>query len=306
MDILKTNNLTKTYKGIPACDHINITIHKGDIYGFIGENGSGKTTLIRMITGLINPTSGDYELFGKGKSSEIRAMQNKVSAVVETPSLHLNLSGIDNLKMQQLITGKRDDKQIAEILDLVGLSTKGIYGKQVKDYSLGMRQRLSIGIALISNPEFLILDEPMNGLDPEGIVSMRNLILKLNEELGITFLISSHILDELAKVATRYGFIHRGSIIEEISKEEMLLKTRSFVDLVVDNKDKAITILESLNLKDVETFNNTVRIYGTFEISKVLLKLSSENINVINMKQTDGSVESYYLRLMEERHAKFN
>ena len=214
--VLKTNNLYKRYKYQFALNGVNMTINKGDIYGFVGENGSGKTTVIRLITWLISPTKGDFELFGEdSKSNGILLARKKLGAIVENPSIYLNMSARENLKMQCGLLGVKGnvEEMIKHVLSEVGLAELYDNKKNAGNFSLGMRQRLGIAMALLGNPEFLILDEPMNGLDPAGIVEIRELILRLNKERGITFLISSHILTELALVATTYGIISKRTMI---------------------------------------------------------------------------------------------
>lgn len=214
--ILRTNHLTKSYHNRPVVNDLSMTIHKGDIYGFIGKNGAGKTTLIRMITGLAAPNSGDILLFG---SPDLRAGRSSIGTVIESPALYPNMTARENLIVQCKLQGVTDDSQADTILTLVGLADTG--RKKSKDFSLGMRQRLAIAIALIGDPKFLILDEPTNGLDPEGIKEIRELILKLNQKRKITVLICSHILGELSKLATRYGIIDHGKLIEEFSEEQL-------------------------------------------------------------------------------------
>lgn len=214
--ILKTSHITKTYNHKPVVNDLSITIHQGDIYGFIGKNGAGKTTLIRMIAGLAAPSSGSIELFGSSNLIKERA---KIGTVIEAPALFPNMTARENLIAQCHIANVKDLRAVDEILELVGLHHTG--KKKTKNFSLGMRQRLAIAIALIGDPKFLILDEPTNGLDPEGIKEIRDLILHLNQEKQITVLISSHILSELSKFATRYGIIHNGSLIEEFTEEEL-------------------------------------------------------------------------------------
>ena len=210
--VLKTSQLTKTYSSKQVVKELSMTIQQGDIYGFIGKNGAGKTTLIRMIAGLATPSSGSIELFG---SSDLVKERAKIGTVIESPALFPNMTARENLITQCRIANVKDLRVVDETLELVGLSNTG------KNFSLGMRQRLAIAIALIGDPEFLILDEPTNGLDPEGIKEIRDLILHLNQKKHITVLISSHILSELSKFATRYGIIHNGSLIEEFTEEEL-------------------------------------------------------------------------------------
>lgn len=217
-DCLVTNELCKSYRNFKALHRLNMHIPKGAIYGFVGKNGAGKTTLIRQICGLQNPTSGSYSLYGvKNTDPAIRKVRKRMGAVVETPAIYQDMTAAENLKMQYQLLGLPSFEGIPELLELVGLEKVG--KKKAKDFSLGMRQRLGIAIALYGNPDFLVLDEPINGLDPQGIVEIRELILKLNQEYQITVLISSHILDELAKLATHYGFIEGGTLIKEISAQ---------------------------------------------------------------------------------------
>lgn len=215
--VLRTNQLTKCYNGRPVVDHLSMTIHKGDIYGFIGKNGAGKTTLIRMIAGLAAPTSGNALLFG---SADLRKGRKRIGTVIESPALYPGMTAKENLLVHYRLQGIRDTSRADAILTLTGLKDAG--RKKARDFSLGMRQRLAIAIALIGNPRFLILDEPTNGLDPEGIKEIRDLLLRLNHDLQITVLISSHILSELSKFATRYGIIHQGRLIDEFTEEQLI------------------------------------------------------------------------------------
>ena len=219
--ILKTNSLTKVYGTRKVVDGVSMTINKGDIYGFIGKNGAGKTTFMRMILSLTSVTNGEVELF-EGKN--ILEVGNKIGSLIEAPGLYKNATAYENLKRFSILYGA-DESKINEILKFVNLDNTG--NKKAKDFSLGMRQRLGIAIALLGDPEFLVLDEPINGLDPAGIKEIRDVILKLNKGLGITFLISSHLLDELAKVVTKYGIINNGVLIEEVSAKELINKCKS-------------------------------------------------------------------------------
>ena len=207
--VLETNSLTKSYRAASALSGLTMRVPKGSIYGFVGRNGAGKTTLIRLVCGLQAPSGGSYTLCGeKNDSPLINRSRRKMGAVVETPSIWLDMTAVENLRQQFALLGLPSDEGISELLRLVGLPGTG--KKKARNFSLGMRQRLGIAVALAGNPDFLILDEPTNGLDPEGIVEIRELILKLNRERGITVLISSHILGELSKLATDYGFIDGG------------------------------------------------------------------------------------------------
>ena len=218
---LKLDNICKIYNRNFVLSNLSMNVYEKDIYGLIGENGSGKTTIIRIITGLIKPNSGSYSLFGvDSKDSKIFDVRKSMGAIVEAPSVYLNMSALDNMRQMGILLNIKDDEKFKEVLRIVGLNDVIESKKVANNFSLGMRQRLGIGMSLLSNPKLLILDEPMNGLDPEGIVSLRNLLLDLNER-GITILISSHILSELSMIATRYGIISKGQMIKEISNEEV-------------------------------------------------------------------------------------
>lgn len=217
--VLRTNALCKQYKDFKALNGLSMNVPKGAIYGFVGKNGAGKTTLIRLVCGLQEPTSGDYTLYGrKNTDKDIMKSRRRMGAVVETPSIYLDMTAENNLKQQYRILGLPSFDGLAGILELVGLDNTE--EKKAKNFSLGMRQRLGIAIALVGDPDFLVLDEPANGLDPQGIIEIRELILKLNREQQITVLISSHILDELSRLATHYGFIDSGRLLKEMSAEE--------------------------------------------------------------------------------------
>ena len=218
--VLQTNKLTKKYGKFYALNELNMKVPKGSIYGFVGQNGAGKSTLIRLICGLQEPSKGTYSIYGmKNRRKDLVKARRRMGAVVETPAIYLDMTAEDNLKQQCLILGLPSYDSMPEILELVGLSNTG--KKKAKDFSLGMKQRLGIAVALMGNPDFLVLDEPTNGLDPYGIIEIRELILKLNREYNITVLISSHILDELSRFATHYGFIHHGRMVKEISAAEL-------------------------------------------------------------------------------------
>lgn len=298
--ILKTHNLCKKYKNHLVLNNVNMNIAKGDIYGFVGENGSGKTTIIRLITGLIHPTSGSFELFNVANTDpKINEVKRKIGAVVESPSIYKNMSAYENLKMQANIIGNVSENKIDEVLNQVGLAYLKDSNKKADDFSLGMRQRLGIAIALLSDVEFIILDEPMNGLDPEGIVEVRELILKLNQERNITFLISSHILTELSLVANKYGIISKGKLIKEITAEQYKQESRRNISLVVDNKEALYKVLENdFTDNDLKKLNNETIIYGDININELLNKIIENNINIISIKTNESNIEDYYISLI--------
>ena len=296
--VLKTFDLSKKFKNKLVLDRVNMNIKKGEIYGFVGENGSGKTTVIRLVCGLINPSSGNVELFGvKDTDPKILAQRKKIGAVVETPSIYLNMSAIDNLKMQYDILGVKNPNKIVEVLEEVGLSYLVNDKKLAGNFSLGMRQRLGIAMALLGDPEFLILDEPMNGLDPTGIVEIRELILKLNREKNMTFLISSHILTELSLVATTYGIISRGRLLKEIAALDLQRECERSVYLQADDNAKLYDCLLSRFGENVKVDGVGVRVYGNLNLNDVLA-CAMQNCKLITVDNSRFGIEEYYLSLM--------
>ena len=247
--ILQTQNLEKRYKNFKALNNLNMHIPKGSIYGLIGKNGAGKTTLIRVICGLL------YGISNTNK--KITDARKRMGAIIELPAIRLEATAKDNLKEQYKIVGLPNYDNLEELLKIVGLAKTG--KKKAKNFSLGMKQRLGIAIALVGNPDFLILDEPINGLDPEGIIEIRELILRLNKERQITFLISSHYLDELSKIATEYGFIDKGKIIKEISKKELEKSSRKRIEIKVSKRN---CIINGFNEKEESLENYYINLIG--------------------------------------------
>lgn len=295
--ILQTNNLTKIYgKKNLVLNSVSMNVPKGSIYGFVGKNGAGKTTLMRVISGLNNPTNGGYSLNGVDyKDSKVNEIRKKIGAVVETPSIYLNMNARDNLLLQYKLHGM-EPTGLNDLLNLVGLPDTG--KKKSKDFSLGMRQRLSIAFSLVFNPDFLILDEPINGLDPEGIKEVRDLLIKLNTERGITILISSHILDELSKLATHYGFINKGQLIKEMSSEELEHNCRKKISLTVNSTEKLAPVLDKMGIIYTILSESTAEIYSHVEITPLVLALAENDCNVITMSENNESLESYFIRLI--------
>ena len=302
--ILRTFGVSKKYHSNWVLKKVNMNIQRGDIYGFVGENGSGKTTIIRLITGLISANEGDFELFGvSSKSSEIASVRKKVGAIVESPSIYRNMSARENLEMQSTILGKKDDEKIKQVLSDVGLSYVYDDKKAAANFSLGMRQRLGIAMALLGDPEFIILDEPMNGLDPAGIVEIRELILKLNRERRITFLISSHILTELSLVANKYGIISRGTLIKEITAEEMENECRP-TTIITTSNPQALWSLASAEYpsEDIAQVAGGVRIVGVIDLNVLFGKILAAGIEILSVNCHKSSIESYYLSLLGGVH----
>ena len=299
--ILQTNNLTKSYKRkFKVLNNVCMNVPKGSIYGFVGKNGAGKTTLMRVVSGLNLPTNGGYSLYGVPyNSSKICEIRRKTGAVVETPSIYLDLNAKENLRLQYKLHGM-DSNGTDDLLNLVGLPNTG--SKKAKDFSLGMRQRLSIAFSLVSHPDFLILDEPINGLDPEGIMEVRELLHKLNSERGITILISSHILDELSKLATHYGFIDGGHLIKEMSAEELDHACTKSIRITVNDTKILDQVLTNMNLNHVILSENEAEIYSHIEVTPLVLALADKGCRVITMTENNQSLESYFIGLIGGTH----
>ena len=305
MYLIETNELCKQYSGKLVIDHVNMHIEESSIYGFVGENGSGKTTIMRILTGLAEPTSGSYTLFGVGnKDRNIYKMREKLSAIVETVSQVPTMTARDNIIFQELYLGiKLTDAERQALLEKVHLGDVG--KKKVKNFSLGMRQRLGIALALINKPKLMLLDEPMNGLDPEGIAELRDLLIQLNREEGITVLISSHILSELEKIASCYGFISHGRLIEEITTEELQARCRKSLNIKVDKIEAAEAAIKGLGIKDYKVFpNGDIKVYDNVQITDVVTALSTHGVAVLGINSSDESVEDYYLNLIKEKEAE--
>ncbi|BDF34151.1 bacitracin ABC transporter ATP-binding protein [Lachnospiraceae bacterium] len=295
--VLTTDALSKHYKHFKALDRLTMHVPKGAIYGFIGKNGAGKTTLIRLICGLQQCTSGGYRLYGtKDTDKEIDRCRRRMGAVVETPSIYLDMSAEDNIREQYRILGLPSFDDIPELLKLVGLEGTG--KKKAKNFSLGMRQRLGIAVALAGSPDFLVLDEPVNGLDPQGIIEIRELILKLNRERQITVLISSHILDELSRLATHYGFIDRGCMVKEISAQELDAACRKCTRMEVTDINVLTRMLDDMHLEYQVLSDTSADIFSAVDITAIVLALAQERCRVSAIHQHDETLESYYISLL--------
>ena len=300
MYLVTTNELTKIYGGRAVVNKVNMHIPEGSIYGFVGENGSGKTTIMRMLTGIASPNYGSFEMFGvKNTDSKIYKMRKQISAIVETVSMVPTMTALDNMKFQELYLGiKLTPERRMELLTLVGLEKVG--SKKVKNFSLGMRQRMGIALALMNEPKFMLLDEPMNGLDPQGIAELRDILIKVNREKGVTILISSHILSELEKIATFYGFISHGKIIEELTVEELQDKCRKSTTIKFAEVEKAYKVLKELNVKDFKTYpNGDVKIFDEIDIGDFVSKLHDKDLKILSINSSDEGVEEYYLNLVK-------
>ncbi len=295
--IFKADGLVKKYGSFTALNGVNMEIPKGSIYGFVGKNGAGKTTLIRHICGLQHQTGGSFTLMGiADKDKNISNARRRMGAVVESPAIYKDMTARDNLKQQYLTLGLPSYDGIDEILDQVGLSDTG--SKKAGKFSLGMKQRLGIGIALCGNPDFLILDEPTNGLDPQGIIEIRELILKLNREKGITFLISSHILDELARIATFYGFIDKGRIVRQMSAEELEHECRKSIRMQVSDTGLLSRIMDQKGIEYSITDDHFADVYSELSFSDIAKDFEEAGCKIISMNEHEESLEAFYLSLL--------
>lgn len=293
--ILTTNALTKQYGQYKASNEISIHVQRGDIYGLIGRNGAGKTTLMKMIGGLAHPTSGSFEIIGRnGEKTE--QMMPKVGILIENPGLYPNMTAFQNLKTKAIALGIKDNQYLKDLLKEVGLENTG--KKKAKQFSLGMKQRLGIAMALVNQPELLILDEPINGLDPQGIAEMRQILHHLCYDRGITILISSHILDELSKVATRYGIINEGRLLEEASKEELLSRCNERLELRTNDTAKTLDILHTMGFSKLEVADDTIKIFERLnEGGSITVALAKENIMTNEISLKSEELEDYYFHL---------
>ena len=294
--LLQTRNLTKQYGRHRAVDDVNMHIKKGAIYGFIGRNGAGKTTCLKMISGLSTPSYGEIEMFGyKGK--DLQKVRSRVGCLIEAPGLYGNMSAYDNLNIKCKLTGIKKKGYIDELLKTVGLDTVG--EKKTKHYSLGMKQRLGIALALVGEPDLLILDEPINGLDPQGIVEVRETIQKLAKERGMTICISSHILEELSKIATDYGIIHNGCLVQELTREELMKKCSERIELTLDNPKQAISVLDDMGFSNYQVIDKEhIHIFESLgESARLNMELAKAGIPVKGISITSEELENYFLRL---------
>lgn len=299
--VLKTNNLTKQYNKNVVLDNVNITIKKGDIYGLFGRNGTGKTTLMKIITTLASPTSGTFELFNTcSENDELFDNKKRVGSLIEYPAFYPNLSAYDNLKYYTIQRGIVDKNQINKVLELVNLTGTG--KKKVKTFSLGMKQRLGIALAILNSPDFVILDEPINGLDPIGISELRDTFKKLSDN-GITLLISSHILSELYLLANEFGFLENGKLIKELSKEELDLECSKCLVIKTDDSKKVSVLLEKeLNTNNYKVINNEeIRVYDyTDDSDKVSDVLVNNKIKIKGFYESGISLEEYFKEIIKE------
>ncbi len=294
--ILQTHGITVKYGNFLALDDVSISLKNKHIYGFIGENGAGKTTLMRVLTGLLYPTSGDFSLFGKNEPSDILKMRRHIGSTIEAPALYPEYSAYRNLELQRILIGNPDMEICDKLLGMMGLA--GVRDKKVRKFSVGMKQRLSIAMALVGRPRLLILDEPINGLDPKNISELRSLLKRLNEENDVTLFISSHILSELYLLATDYYMIHKGKIIESLTHDELDEKCRQYIKIKTFELPKCITVIEN-EFHDAEYTvidDETLHLFSHTDRAEAIAKLLMENhIVTKEFSVTEQSLEEYFL-----------
>ena len=295
--VLTTEGLCKQYGKSRALNGLSMHVPRGAIYGLVGKNGSGKTTLIRLVCGLQSPTAGSFTLYGVGNGDRaLTGARRRMGAVVETPAIYMDMSAEDNLKEQYRILGLPSFDSIPELLQLVGLENTG--KKKARHFSLGMKQRLGIAIALAGDPDFLVLDEPVNGLDPQGVIEIRELILKLNREHQITVLISSHILDELSRLATHYGFVDAGRMVKELSAEELEAACRRCTRVEVSDAGALSRVLDAMGLEYKIQSARIADIFAKPNVSTLVTALSAEGCELISVAEHNESLESYFVGLV--------
>lgn len=300
MTVLKTQNLTKRYKGQVAVDNVSLSVESGDIFGLIGQNGAGKTTLMRLIAALTTPDSGELELFCETSQTGLTAARARMGCIIEMPALYPNLTATQNLEYYRIQRGIPDKAAVQKALELVNLTGTG--KKTFKNFSLGMKQRLGLALAILNHPDFIMLDEPINGLDPMGIIEMRDLMKRLNEQ-GITILISSHILSELSQVATKYAIIHQGRLVKALTQEQLREECKRALSVTVDDAAKAAVILETTlnihNYKQIST--NELRVYESLDNpSEVTFRLNQGGVRVSSLHEVGDSLEEYFTKTIKE------
>ena len=302
--VLQTVNLTKVYQRKNVLQQVNMKVKKGSIYGFIGLNGAGKSTLIRIISGLAYPTSGKIELFGQHLETDLNGARKRIGTLIENPGLYPNMTAQDNLEIIRIQRGIPGKDCIEETLQKVGL--QGTEKKKVKKFSLGMKQRLGIAIALLNNPELLILDEPINGLDPMGVIEIRELLKRINQEYGVTIIISSHILSEVHQLATHYGMIHQGELIEQITAKQLDEKCRAHLFIQVDDPNKAVTIIENtLQTSAYEVMpDDSIKLYSHLHESQTVTQaLIEHGLTIEQFTPQRDTLESYFTSVIQRGDA---
>ncbi|RXM57594.1 ABC transporter ATP-binding protein [Clostridium tetani] len=301
--VLKVKNITKKYHNHLAVNNVSMEINQGEIYGLIGKNGAGKTTLLRMICGLTIPSIGEISLFNETSQNSLNKSRRRTGCIIETPSFFPYLSAKKNLEYYRIQRGIAEKNCVDEIIKAVNLEDAG--NKKFKNFSLGMKQRLGLALALMANPDLLILDEPINGLDPTGIVEFREILLKLNKERNTTIIISSHILGELSQMATMYGFINKGELVEQLSSKELQEKCKRCLSVKVNNVEKAVTIIEKeLNCSNYKVLNNNeIRLYDHIDTPEIVAQsLVYNGVMLYSMNQVGANLENYFINLIGGAH----
>ena len=295
--LLETNELSKHYGKKKALDEVSVHVEQGAIYGLVGRNGAGKTTLMKIICGLARKTSGSFTMFGR-EGEKMGELASRRGLLIESPGYFREYDAYMNLALKCKLLGLRDTEEPRRLINLVSLENAG--KKKVRDYSLGMKQRLGIAMALAGNPDLVVLDEPINGLDPQGIIEVRDLIMRLNKENGTTFIISSHILDELSKIATKYGILNKGRLVEECDAKELYSRCESRIELLTDQPSKAVPILERLGFTQMKVFDDGwINLYEQFDkTGDITLALAAEGVTTLEIAKKLESVENYYIRLV--------
>ncbi len=300
MKAITTNKLTKVYKDAKVVDEVSLTLNKGDIYGLIGRNGAGKTTLLRMITGVAKPTSGSLSIYDDELELPQDEALKRIGSLIDFPSYDPSFTAYENMKFTATSIGIKDDERLKKLLVCVGLDPED--NKKAKNFSLGMKQRLAIAMALIGNPKILILDEPVNGMDPTGIYEIRELLMDLNRKCDVTILISSHLLAELTKMATCYGIMSNGKLVREIRGEELNEMSRPFIRVVVDDIKKAVPILAQtfVNGNDFQILpGNTIHIFKEDEtISHIEDTFNMGGVKVTEVAKCDGNLEEQLISML--------
>lgn len=292
--ILKTENLTKQFGKKKAVDAVSIHVKEGEIYGFVGRNGAGKTTFLKMLANLLTVSRGSIEMFG---SMDLGNARDQMGVLIENPGLYPAMNAYENMKMKSLLLGlKRPDKKIQELLQLVGLDK--VANKKTKNFSLGMKQRLGLAITLLNDPKLILLDEPINGLDPQGIVEIRAILLKLQKQ-GMTIIISSHILEELEKIANRYGVIASGRLVKELTSDELDAMAKSCIEVVVDDSEVSMRILKKMNITEYEQEENVFHIYDlSIDKAELNANLVTNGVRVSAIFEKKESVEDMFISMM--------
>ena len=299
-NVLATKDLCKNYGKNRILKNVTMDIPKGSIFGLVGRNGAGKTTLMRILTGLAEPTSGTYSIGGiASNDKKILSVRRRMGSIIESPAVYRNLSAYDNVKLQYINLGMTSFESIPELLELVELNDTG--KKKAGKFSLGMRQRLGIAVALCGNPDILILDEPINGLDPQGIIQMREILLRINHEKHTTILISSHILEELSKLATHYAFIEKGEILQTLSSHELMNKVRKASRLKTTSTELLCPVFDREGIEYKVEDGETMDIYSDVTASKIVSLANEAGAEVISLSENNESLEGYFMNLVAKK-----